>query len=302
MQRLSRSLPAALLAALFTLPVSALGAARQKADPPSVAELQQRLARAELLAGLAPVEGPGVVVTLRDSSRKPPRGSDRAALRVGEQDVNAMLNALRAAGAEAIAFVGASGEPERVLARTAIESDAKGLRVNGVAFSAPYRILAVGEPRALRSELFRAEGVVKRAALYTLEMIEVEESASLAIPAARRVEEFRFARPAAPVADARAPRDEEEPGGREERSRPAASEAPRRTVRTAEQSAPVRARKSPASSARGVVFGGREMEKYHYPGCRFGERIDPSARIWFHSLADAVKVGRVPCPVCTPTK
>src|SRR4029077_16909402 len=70
--------------------------------PDDVNQLRDRLARAELLGGLTPVEGLGVVVTLRNSPRPLPKGSDPSNLLIHDQDVNAVLNALRAAGAEAL--------------------------------------------------------------------------------------------------------------------------------------------------------------------------------------------------------
>src|SRR6266542_2288978 len=125
------------------------------------APLQDRLARAELLAGLTAVEGPGLVVTLHDSARRAPRGVDKKNLLIRDSDVNAVLNGLRAAGAEALAIGGEGAGPERIQAGTAMIGSARGLMVNGTALRAPYRILAIGDARALQQELFRAGGIVK---------------------------------------------------------------------------------------------------------------------------------------------
>lgn len=158
-------------------------------------ELSRRLARAELLAGLTPVQGPGVVVKLRNSPRVAPRGVDRKALQVHEQDFNAILNVLRAAGAEALAIGGeGQAEPERVLVSTAVVEGYNGLVVNGVTLRQPFRILAIGDARRFRTELFREGGAVKKSGLDVLQMIEVEDGTLLSLPAARGSAEPRFAR------------------------------------------------------------------------------------------------------------
>jgi uncharacterized protein YlxW (UPF0749 family) len=256
---------------------------------------QSRLARAELLAGLTPVEGPGLVVTLRDSPRQAPRGVDRKNLLLHDTDVNAVLNALRAGGAEALAIGGAgAGEPERLLASSATVGSATGLTVNGTALRAPYRVLAIGDAAGMQEELFRAGGVVKEAGLDILKMIELRREARLQLPAAREPGTFRFARAVGP--------------------RIAASTAPEEVhlaVQTASpKPAPVKPVAGPAvltetgrSQSPGVgvaVFGGRDLAKYHRAGCRFGERIGSAERVTFHSARDAEKAGRVPCRVCRP--
>ena len=64
---------AALLAggAYTTFPAQAAGETGGSPD-----QQDQRLARAEVLAGLTPVQGPGLVVKLHNSLRTPPRGID----------------------------------------------------------------------------------------------------------------------------------------------------------------------------------------------------------------------------------
>src|SRR3569833_4316003 len=58
--------------------------------------------RADLLAGLTDVTGPGVTVTLRPFTG-PLEGARPANVLIHDYDVNAVVDALRAAGAEAVA-------------------------------------------------------------------------------------------------------------------------------------------------------------------------------------------------------
>ena len=157
-------------------------------------ELLDRLARAELLAGLTEVTGPGLVVTLRHCPRVI-KGADPASLRIQDQDLNAVLSALRAAGAEALAVEGSkSGARERILVTSAARNTEEGVLLNGTHLVPPYRVLAVGSAEAMRAELLREGGVVKKAGLDQLQMVEMEPAAELTLPAYNRAQSPKFAR------------------------------------------------------------------------------------------------------------
>jgi len=46
--------------------------------------------------------------------------------------------------------------------------------------------------------------------------------------------------------------------------------------------------------------GSVKSDKYHYPSCRWAEKIKPENEIWFSSSQDARNHGYVPCGVCSP--
>ena len=50
----------------------------------------------------------------------------------------------------------------------------------------------------------------------------------------------------------------------------------------------------------GVFVGSTKSDKYHYPSCRWAEKILPENEIWFSSSTDARAHGYVPCKVCNP--
>jgi len=249
-------------------------ALRAGAQPGGEVELRTRLQRAELLAGLTPVEGPGLVVTLRHSPRAVPRGVDRRNFLVQEQDLVGTINALRAAGAEALAIGGAQSGLERLLATTSVTAGSAGVTVNGRLLQPPYRVLAIGDPPALRAELFREGGIARRAGLAALGMMEVQESSRLQLPAGRVAGGPRFARVSA-----------------EPEESPALSAPP--------PGAGAPAGEAPVPRGTGTaVFGGRGLTRYHVPGCRFGERLPPAQRFHFGSVEEAVKAGRRACRTC----
>lgn len=105
--------------------------------------LSARVAEAEALAGLTPVAGPGVVVTLADAGQR--CGSDVPEdCRILDTDLQAAVNTLFAAGAEAVAVNG-----ERVIATTAIRRAGTTVLVNYRPLTSPYTVAAVGDPEAL---------------------------------------------------------------------------------------------------------------------------------------------------------
>jgi uncharacterized protein YlxW (UPF0749 family) len=103
-------------------------------------------------AGLAPMEGPGVVVELRDSAEAPRTRGEVLDLRIQDVDIQLMVNALWAAGGRAVAVNG-----RRVTATTAIREAGGRVQVNFQPVSSPYRITAIGEPDALRAGLDDSE-------------------------------------------------------------------------------------------------------------------------------------------------
>jgi uncharacterized protein YlxW (UPF0749 family) len=105
-----------------------------------------------LLAGGVSVTGPGLTVTLDDA----PSGGNGMGINAGltsdllvhQQDIDAVLNALRLGGAEALAVQG-----QRIGSNTAVKCAGNVILVAGRLSSPPYRISAIGPADALRAAL-----------------------------------------------------------------------------------------------------------------------------------------------------
>src|SRR6476619_7544857 len=98
----------------------------------------------ERKAGLGPVHGPGVTITLDDAPKDKlaAAGDDLNAvseLLVHQQDIQAVANALWAGGAEAMTIQG-----QRVVSTTGIKCVGNVVILHGVPYSPPYRISAIG--------------------------------------------------------------------------------------------------------------------------------------------------------------
>ncbi len=120
--------------------------------------LAAMLRRAAELAGEAdmnPVHGPGLVVSLEDAQRDAngrfPRDASPDDLVVHQQDIEAVLNALWNAGAEAIQM-----QDQRIIATSVARCVGNTLLLNGRTYSPPYTITAIGNAAAMQAALAAA--------------------------------------------------------------------------------------------------------------------------------------------------
>jgi uncharacterized protein YlxW (UPF0749 family) len=106
-------------------------------------------------AGMDPVHGPGLVVTLQDAQRDAngrfPRDASPDDLVVHQQDIQAVLNALWSAGAEAIQM-----QDQRIIATSVPRCVGNTLLLNGRTYSPPYTITAIGDAAAMQAALAAA--------------------------------------------------------------------------------------------------------------------------------------------------
>ena len=123
--------------------------------------VQQARQRADGLrgpAGFTALTGPGITVVLNDSSRRIRNGGadapDNDDLVVHQQDVQAVVNALWAGGAEAMSIMDI-----RVISTSAVRCVGNTLLLHGQVFSPPFKITAIGEPTAMHRALESAEDV-----------------------------------------------------------------------------------------------------------------------------------------------
>jgi uncharacterized protein YlxW (UPF0749 family) len=159
--------------------------ARVRAVVDRVEELRAR-------AGLATLRGPGVAVELADSPEAPRTGGDVTDLRIQDVDLQLVVNALWAAGAEAVAVNGL-----RVAGGTAIGQAGDAILVNFRAVSSPYRVTAIGDPAGLRRRLLGSD-IVRQFEVWTPVYglaFSVRSSREVTVPALPAGTEASWARP-----------------------------------------------------------------------------------------------------------
>jgi uncharacterized protein YlxW (UPF0749 family) len=122
------------------------------ADDRRVGAEQRRAQGLELAAGTAPVVGPSVTVTLADAPRSAdrvlPEGTSPDDVVVHQQDVQAVVNALWAGGAEAMQIM-----DQRIISTSAVRCVGNTLILQGRVYSPPYEITAIGDPERLYQSL-----------------------------------------------------------------------------------------------------------------------------------------------------
>jgi uncharacterized protein YlxW (UPF0749 family) len=129
------------------------GLSRQVSNA-QVDALQKQVDRLLDPAGVLPVHGPGLTVTLTDAPKSQidaanqPGGVSADELVVHQQDIQAVVNALWTGGAEAMTI-----QNQRVISTTGIKCVGNTVVLHGVPYSPPYQIAAIGNPAALQAAL-----------------------------------------------------------------------------------------------------------------------------------------------------
>lgn len=116
----------------------------------TIRELERGSAGVEAAAGLVPVSGPGLTITLDDAPRDSsvPDQAMPDDLVVHQQDVQAVVNALWAGGAEAMMLM-----DQRVISTSAVRCVGNTLILQGRVYSPPYVIRAIGDVDTMREAI-----------------------------------------------------------------------------------------------------------------------------------------------------
>lgn len=136
-----------------------IDAAHGRSSDAALAAMLRRSAELAAAADMTPMHGPGLVVTLQDAQRDAngrfPRDASPDDLVVHQQDIQAVLNALWSAGAEAVQM-----QDQRLIATSMPRCVGNTLLLNGQTYSPPYRITAIGNAPAMQAALAAAPLVI----------------------------------------------------------------------------------------------------------------------------------------------
>jgi uncharacterized protein YlxW (UPF0749 family) len=135
--------------------------------PQSESALQvsrEDLRRITAFAGLAPVDGQGIVMSVSGSL-------DAIAL-------NDLINELRNAGAEAIAV-----NDIRVTARSVAVEGPRAIELDGVEVGEQFTLRAIGSPDGLLGAMERPGGIISQLKLFIKATIQIRQTQSVELPA-----------------------------------------------------------------------------------------------------------------------
>ncbi len=115
-----------------------------------VSRYQDRIEKLKDPAGLAPRSGPGVTVVLSDAPESVINATTQNLnfLVVHQQDIQAVVNAMWKGGARAVTIQG-----QRVVSTTGIKCEGNAVQLQGVPYSQPYVIQAIGDQADLINSL-----------------------------------------------------------------------------------------------------------------------------------------------------
>ena len=150
--------------------------------------LLNELIRTKSQAGLLPMEGPGVVITVDNLLISGWDGNQQVFQSVHYDDLLRLINELNAAGAEAIAI-----NNERVISTTEIRNAGDYIVINTNRHSAPFEIKAIGNPDNLEAALKLLGGVVDN--LSQILDISIKTEERITIPKYEGTVNYRYAEP-----------------------------------------------------------------------------------------------------------
>jgi uncharacterized protein YlxW (UPF0749 family) len=149
------------------------------AQSAALSAAQKQAEELNILAGLVPVTGPGIRLTVTEGPRP-----------IDVDSVLDTIEELRSAGAEAMQV----NAQVRVVAQTAIESAPGGLTFDGKLVTSPYVFDVIGDPHTLSGSLGLVDGPVaqfKDAGA----TVQIQERDSLDITAVKQASTPQFAQP-----------------------------------------------------------------------------------------------------------
>ena len=153
--------------------------------------LTEQLGKLREKAGLAEATGPGVIVTLSDSSRTPTLSDDPNYFVIHDGYLRSIVNLMRRYGATAIAI-----NDQRILGDSPIVCAGPIILVNSSRMSPPYVITALGDPEMLADSI--SQDVFFRVLQMYRDQFEItcslEKKSSLTVPASLDNAAFKFAK------------------------------------------------------------------------------------------------------------
>ncbi|AKE90200.1 MULTISPECIES: DUF881 domain-containing protein [Rhodococcus] len=157
------------------------------ADDEQGAAVLDRLARAEEAAAAAPVRGPGITVTLADPTSRPDltdsaeKDRARSTSVILDRDLQSVVNALWAGGAEAVAINGV-----RVGPGVTVRQAGGAMLVDNQPVFSPYTVAAVGSPAELQTGFVVSDAYLRMSGVQQLYGVgfTITEATDLALPGA----------------------------------------------------------------------------------------------------------------------
>lgn len=137
-------------------------------------------------AGASEVEGPGIIVTVDDSNKKPGSDENLNLYIIHDEDMLRIMNELRAAGAEAISING-----QRLTATTELRCAGPTVSVNNERLAPPFEIKAIGDAATMENAMKMRGGVIDTLSVWGIK-VNITKKDNLTLPAYNRGSDFKY--------------------------------------------------------------------------------------------------------------
>lgn len=158
-------------------------------DSASNEVVQKEMQNIKMGAGITPVGGKGIIITIDDSKRQSKTGENPNLYLIHDDDILKVINELWASGAEAVSI-----NEQRLIANSEIRCAGPTLSVNNTRYSPPYDIRAIGEPKNLENALKMRGGVVETLQFWGIQ-VTIKQLDDIVVPGYKGTFRFEYAQP-----------------------------------------------------------------------------------------------------------
>lgn len=150
------------------------------------------LEKYKLSAGVVDVEGPGVLITIKDPISDDEYQQGFSTIMYNYDLLLSLVNKLKEAGAEAICI-----NEQRIAATTEISIAGTNVNINGTATAPPYYVKAIGNPDTLNDAINIRSGIIETMKIKYNLVVSTQKKDSIAIPRYTGAIKFKYAEPVA---------------------------------------------------------------------------------------------------------
>lgn len=150
------------------------------------------LEKYKMSTGVLDVQGPGVLVTIKDPVVTDEYEQDFSPIMYNYELLLSLVNKLKEAGAEAVSI-----NEQRIMATTEVSMAGSNVNINGTPTAPPYYIKAIGNPETLHDAINIRGGIIETMKIKYNLIVSTDEKQNLVIPRYTGTIKFKYAKPVA---------------------------------------------------------------------------------------------------------
>ncbi|MHC1722896.1 MAG: DUF881 domain-containing protein [Aminipila sp.] len=150
------------------------------------------LEKYKMSTGVLDVQGPGVLVTIKDPIVTDEYEQDFSPIMYNYELLLSLVNKLKEAGAEAVSI-----NEQRIMATTEVSMAGSNVNINGTPTAPPYYVKAIGNPETLHDAINIRGGIIETMKVKYNLIVSTDEKQNLVIPRYTGTIKFKYAKPVA---------------------------------------------------------------------------------------------------------